>query len=112
LWIGYEASYDDRQLEALRETLYRQSRRVFSTWAPTVDTLLFLRGSIDVVAAYRCSGQELLGALLIMQEAGAVLRGANGSSVTLPQLPLLTFAGIDEAVLQLIASLPRSLRDA
>jgi myo-inositol-1(or 4)-monophosphatase len=102
LWIGYESQYDARLL-AINTTLYAQSRRLFSTWAPTIDVFLYLRGGLDAVIAYQCSGTELLGSLLIIREAGGEIRAADGTTVgSLSELPDLSFAGDPVATLPLI----------
>jgi myo-inositol-1(or 4)-monophosphatase len=102
LWIGYESQYDGR-LSAITSTLYAQSRRLFSTWAPTVDVFLYLRGALDAIVVYQCSGMELLGSLLVVKEAGGEVRSADGPAIPcLAALPELSFAGDDAAVIPLI----------
>lgn len=102
LWIGYHSKYDQR-LSILTQTVNAQSRRVYSTWAPTIDVFLYLRGGLDAIAIYQCTGMELLGSLLILQEAGAEIRDANGPiKPSLFNFPELSFAGDATAVRALI----------
>lgn len=102
LWVGYHTQSDPR-LEMLASRLYGRSRRLFSTWAPTIDAFLYLRGGLDAVTAYQCTGTELLGALLLLREAGAEVRGVDGALVrNLAELPELSFAGTRSVILPLI----------
>ncbi|MFL6051889.1 MAG: inositol monophosphatase family protein, partial [Actinoallomurus sp.] len=101
LWIGYESEYDG-DLSAVSSLLNTRSRRVYCTWAPTIDVFLYLRGGLDAIVVYQCSGTELLGSLLMAGEAGAEIRSADGAHVRrLADLPELTFVGDPETTLPL-----------
>ena len=108
LWVGYATDFSEPALDELTRMVFQKSRRVFSSWAPSIDTMLFLRGGIDAVAIYRCAGLELLGSLLVIEEAGGVVRAPAGAPVSLLSLPPLAIAGDRRAVDSLIASLPYS----
>jgi myo-inositol-1(or 4)-monophosphatase len=105
LWAGYHTQ-GDRRLGALTSILHARSRRLFSTWAPTIDVFLYLRGGLDAVTIYQCAGTELLGSLLVLREAGAEVRGADGEPVRrLADLPGLSFAGSPAVTLPLVEAL-------
>jgi myo-inositol-1(or 4)-monophosphatase len=108
LWVGYATDFSEPALDVLTRTIFQKSRRVFSSWAPTIDTMLFLRGGIDAVAIYGCSGLELLGSLLVIEEAGGLIRAPAVAPVSLLSLPRLAIAGERDAVESLIVSLPYS----
>ncbi|MEU8122891.1 inositol monophosphatase [Spirillospora sp. NPDC049024] len=105
LWVGYHTQAD-RRLGALTSVLHARSRRLFSTWAPTIDVFLYLRGGLDAITIYQCTGTELLGSLLVLREAGAEVRGADGLLVPrLADLPDLSFAGAPAVTLPLLDAL-------
>lgn len=105
LWTGYQTQGDDH-LGVLTSVLHERSRRLFSTWAPTADVFLYLRGGLDAVTVYQCTGTELLGSLLILREAGAEVTGADGRPVrNLADLPELSFAGSPAVTLPLVDAL-------
>lgn len=105
LWIGYHAQHDEH-LGTLTSELYARSRRLFSTWAPTIDVFLYLRGGLDAIAIYKCTGTELLGALLLLREAGAEVWGADGTPPAgLGDLPELSFAGDPAVVPSLLSAI-------
>ncbi|GAB3653659.1 inositol monophosphatase family protein [Actinocorallia lasiicapitis] len=108
LWIGYQSEHDKR-LAGLTDMLHAISRRVFSTWAPTIDVFLYLRGGLDAITIYQCSGTELLGSLLVMKEAGATLSRPDGVVLdSLDGLPELSFAGEFCAVRRLVTEYQRT----
>ncbi|WP_433469282.1 inositol monophosphatase family protein [Spirillospora sp. CA-128828] len=105
LWVGYHTQGDER-LDALTSLLHARSRRLFSTWAPTIDVFLYLRGGLDALTVYQCTGTELLGSLLLLREAGAEIRGADGELVRrLADLPDLSFVGSPAVTLPLVGAL-------
>ncbi|MFB4311477.1 inositol monophosphatase family protein [Actinomadura sp. GTD37] len=108
LWVGYH-THGDGRLGALTSLLHARSRRLFSTWAPTADVFLYLRGGLDAITVYQCTGTELLGSLLILREAGAGVTGADGARVRhLADLPELSFAGLPAVTLPLVDALVRA----
>lgn len=102
LWTGYDTAHEP-VLAKLISALHGGSHRVFSTWAPTVDVFLYLRGGVNAIAAYQCKGHELLGCLLMVQEAGGAIVDVWGEPVaSLGSLPELSFAGEPWAISRLV----------
>jgi myo-inositol-1(or 4)-monophosphatase len=98
LWLGYGVDRDDRMVRAIFRCLSKSVRRTFENWAPTVDVALYLRGGIDVVVGYRCEGNELPAALLVLREAGARIVDTHAAEVSLTRLPPLFLAGRPDVV--------------
>lgn len=105
LWVGYEVDRGGRGNLALLSMLARTTRRTFENWAPLVDVGLYLRGALDVVVGYCCSGTELPAALLVLREAGARVVGTDGEEISLADVPLVFLAGRPEAVDLLLGAL-------
>lgn len=72
-WVqGYGVEYDDLFRIESCEILERHAKRMIRTWSPSIDWGLLARGEIAALVAYRNAPWDLLGGLLIAQEAGAV----------------------------------------
>jgi myo-inositol-1(or 4)-monophosphatase len=104
-WIGYRSDRSSPRTDRILRTLYGSSRRVFETWAPTVDVGMFLRGGIDVIVGQDCAGTELPAALLVLSEAGASVVDIEGRPIDLRRVPATFIAGRAWAVEDVRASL-------
>ncbi|NDK33235.1 inositol monophosphatase family protein [Nesterenkonia haasae] len=68
---GYEVDNDDDYRNVLFDKLERGTKRVLRTWAPAADWGLLATGKLGAVVAYRNEIWDLLGGVMIAQEAGA-----------------------------------------
>ncbi len=79
---GYTVGHDDARRTAVFGALERSAKRVLRTWAPSADWGLLATGRLGALVAYRNEIWDLLGGILIAQEAGAdLLRDRTGELV-------------------------------
>ncbi|EWS81122.1 inositol monophosphatase family protein [Brachybacterium phenoliresistens] len=79
---GYAVGHDDARRNAIFGALERSAKRVLRTWAPSADWVLLATGRLGALLAYRNEIWDLLGGILIAEEAGAdVLRDRTGELV-------------------------------
>ncbi|WP_214411102.1 inositol monophosphatase family protein [Sphaerisporangium fuscum] len=76
---GHGVNRGDPKVRALKSSLDLRARRVLQLWAPLLGWVLLARGDIDGVVGYHAEAVDLPGGLLIAQEAGACVRGFDGS---------------------------------
>lgn len=75
---GYAVAYDDPfRIRALEE-LERRVKRVLRTWSPSIDWGLLAAGQTGAFVLYRNEVWDLVGGLLIAQEAGCTIWRADG----------------------------------
>ncbi|MFD1514719.1 inositol monophosphatase family protein [Halomarina rubra] len=74
--IGHDVKRDGRlaEADALRDTLADSSKRVFSSWSPTVHWGLLARGRIDAMVTFAPDEEEQHAGELLANEAGAHVR--------------------------------------
>jgi myo-inositol-1(or 4)-monophosphatase len=104
-WVGYGVDRTTTPVQEILAVLSKSSRRVFENWAPTIDVHLFLRGAIDVIVGYKCSGTELPAVLLVLKEAGARVCSVEGQDVSLYEPPPIFVAGLPEILDRVLPSL-------
>jgi myo-inositol-1(or 4)-monophosphatase len=98
LWLGYGTNRLATPLVEILAVLNRNARRTFESWAPTADTILYLRGGVDVVVGYRCSGEELLASLFVLASDGAAMKTLSGKDFSPSSPPELFVAGRPDKV--------------
>lgn len=109
LWLGYGVDRLRSPLKEILAVLNGTARRTFESWAPTVDTVVYLRGGIDVVVGYRCRGEELRASLFILASAGASMKTLDGDDFHPSNPPELFLAGRPEHVARVRSALASGL---
>lgn len=77
---GHQVGPSDPVASSMRSMLEAHSRRLLQLWAPLVAWVMLARGDIDGIVGYRPEIVDLPAGALLAAEAGAELRGLNGSS--------------------------------
>lgn len=67
---GYGVDYDDPFRQATLQVLGRAAKRTLHTWSPSIDWTLLAAGHIGAFLLYRNEVWDLVGGLLIAEEAG------------------------------------------
>lgn len=76
---GYGVDIDDLERNRAFARLERATKRVTRSWAPSIDWGLLTQGHLTGLVAYRNELWDLVGGVLIAEEAGAaVARDASG----------------------------------
>jgi myo-inositol-1(or 4)-monophosphatase len=70
---GYAVVYDDPFRTQAMEAMERGAKRVLRTWSPSIDWGLVAAGHIGAFVAYRNEAWDLVGGVLIVQEAGGMV---------------------------------------
>jgi myo-inositol-1(or 4)-monophosphatase len=75
---GYGVTFDDAFRTQAMNALEPNVKRLLRTWSPSVDWGLIARGHVGAFVAYRNEVWDLVGGMLIVEEAGgAVYRAPN-----------------------------------
>ena len=101
---GYAVTYDDPFRTRALDVMERGAKRVLRTWSPSIDWGLVAAGQVGAFVAYRNEVWDLIGGILIVEEAG-------GSVFTAPGIDCI-IAGNPEIVTRLRSLLDLSERDA
>jgi myo-inositol-1(or 4)-monophosphatase len=76
---GHQVGSTDPVAFRLRSMVEAHSRRLLQLWAPLVAWVMLARGDIDGIVGYRPEIVDLPAGALLAAEAGAELRGLDGS---------------------------------
>jgi myo-inositol-1(or 4)-monophosphatase len=76
---GHQVGRSDPMAFSLRSILEAHSARLLQLWAPLVAWVMLARGDIDGIVGYRPEIVDLPAGALLAAEAGAELRGLDGS---------------------------------
>lgn len=68
---GYQVGHDDARRNGMFAALERGTKRVLRSWAPSSDWGLMVTGRLGAMVAYRNEVWDMVGGVLLAQEAGA-----------------------------------------
>ena len=107
---GYETPRGSSGLSALRDGAESSFSRVLYNWAPSIDTVLLVEGSVCGVIGFQCSGLERAACLLVAQEAQLlVFQSTDRDEFGIPKDFIICWPSVQEKVLPLAATLPHTV---
>jgi myo-inositol-1(or 4)-monophosphatase len=108
-WMqGYAVDEDDAFADRAPRALARSHKRVLRTWAPAIDWALTATGRVAAVVAHRNETEDLVAGLLLIREAGGVIRDRGGAPLGPGAATNTVIAGHPDGVAAVLATLGRA----